>query len=143
MTTKFPTHESGYPDINGEVILLRERLAAQKTLLDSIARATFGWPDDGTRRTYTPEELPVVIMRLRHYAQKHLKAETDAPFEAEPQGATNAREALASARLDGETHCLPETQGAPPELHCHGCTDDMCPGCCDCRDDAAQKPEGA
>lgn len=23
--------------------------------------------------------------------------------------------------------------GQPPSsLHCHGCTDDMCPGCCDC-----------
>lgn len=21
---------------------------------------------------------------------------------------------------------------AHPLLHCHGCTDDMCPGCCDC-----------
>ena len=54
----------------------------QKQLLDEIARATFGWPDDGTRRTYDPNELPAVIMRLRHYAQKHLKAE----FEREPQG---------------------------------------------------------
>jgi hypothetical protein len=30
----------------------------------------------------------------------------------------------------------PDCQGAPQqELHCHGCTDDMCPGCCDCRDE--------
>jgi hypothetical protein len=39
---------------------------------------------------------------------------------------------------------LREPQNLPLDLHCHGCTDDMCPGCCDCSDDngALQKPEG-
>jgi hypothetical protein len=30
---------------------------------------------------------------------------------------------------------LREPQSLALDLHCHGCTDDMCPGCCDCSND--------
>lgn len=75
---------------------------------------------------------------------------------AEPQGAppSLAREARASARLDGETHCLPD-EGAPPKCqyhpiyrecsYCGGAMnrdDDLeCPGQ-DTAKGAPQKPEG-
>lgn len=37
----------------------------QKKILDSIACAVHGWPDDETRRTYLPTQLPGMIRRLR------------------------------------------------------------------------------
>jgi len=41
----------------------------QKHLLDSIARALHGWPDDDSRRSYAPSELPALARRLRRKAE--------------------------------------------------------------------------
>jgi len=37
----------------------------QKALLDQIAAALLGWPNDGERRTYAPEELPRLAALFR------------------------------------------------------------------------------
>lgn len=58
----------------------------QKALLDAIASALLGWPDDGDRRTYAPEELPRLAERFRRKAEilDAVRAGRDVP---EPRGA--------------------------------------------------------
>lgn len=43
-----------------------------KATLDAIAAALYGWPNDGVRRAYAPDELPVQARRLRLKANRWL-----------------------------------------------------------------------
>jgi len=105
----------------------------QKTLIDAIAAALFGWPNDGTLRTYAPQELPSVAARLRRKAQTQaelreeiLAYDFERP-EQEPQGAPTQAEIAArispidgkpigAKRYNGSTTPVAEQapQGAPP-----------------------------
>ena|SRR5690349_18606420 len=43
-----------------------------KATLDAVAAALYGWSDDGTRRTYSPDELPAMARRLRVKAERYV-----------------------------------------------------------------------
>jgi len=53
----------------------------RKKQLDAIARATFGWPDDGTRRTYSVETVIETIKELRACAAGPIDEREQAAFE--------------------------------------------------------------
>jgi hypothetical protein len=77
----------------------------QKQLLDRIAIAAHGWPDDA-RKTYVPEQLPALVRRLRERARRLEAWRTEilitrTVYNPPPGDAIHAAVAMADVALRG------------------------------------------